>query len=101
MLLVVAGAAVLLAGLIQPAAMRWAMLVLYVALGFGALHAVLAFIHKCPMCAKRPMVEGFTQIHPDAVSQSKLRGWAGVAWNVHRNQRFVCIHCGTPFKCDL
>ena len=99
-LLAVAGAAVVLVGLIEPAAMQWAMLVLYVGLGFGALHVVIAFIHKCPVCAKRPMVEGFTPVHPDSVFQSKLSGWAGVAWNVHRNRRFVCIHCGTPFKCN-
>ena len=90
----------MLVGLIKPAAMPWAIWVLYAGLGFAALHAVLAFIHKCPVCKKRPMVEGFTPVHPDSAPQSKLNGWAGVAWSVHRNRRFICIHCGTPFTCD-
>lgn len=99
-LLAVAGAAVVLVGFIKPEAMHWAMLALYVGLAFAALHAVLAFFHKCPACAKRPMVEGFTPVHPDSVSQSKLNGWAGVAWSVYRHRRFICIHCGTAFTCE-
>jgi hypothetical protein len=99
-LIPVAGLAVVLAGLVKPAAVQWAMFVLYLGLGLAALHAVLAFIHKCPVCTKRPMVEGFAPVHPDSVSQSKLKGWAGVAWNVHRNRRFTCIHCGTAFTCE-
>lgn len=99
-LLAVGGAAAVLAGLIKPAAMHWAMLGLFGGVGFAALHAVLAFLHKCPVCAKRPMVQGLTPVHPDSVSQSTLDGWAGVAWNVHRNRRFTCIHCGTAFTCE-
>jgi hypothetical protein len=97
--LAAAGAGILL-GFIKSAAMQWAMLPLSVGLGFAAVHGVLAFFHKCPVCTKRPMVEGLAQVHPESASQSKLDGWAGVAWNVHRNRRFVCIHCGTPFTCD-
>jgi hypothetical protein len=99
-LLAVSGGGVLLVGLLKPAALQWAMWALYVALGFSALHVLLAFIHKCPVCAKRPMIEGFTPVHPDSISQARLNGWAGVAWNVHRHRRFICIHCGTEFTCD-
>lgn len=99
-LLALAGGGVLLVGLFQPAAVQWAMWALYFALGVAALHVLLALIHKCPVCAKRPMIEGFAPVHPDSVSQSKLSGWAGVAWSVHRHRRFNCIHCGTAFTCD-
>ena len=100
-LLIVAGAALLLVALVKPTAVQWAIWVLYAALGFGVLHVVLAFMHRCPVCTKRPMVQGFTPVHRDAALQSTLSGWAGVAWNVYRHRRFVCIHCGTPFTCDL
>lgn len=79
LLLAAAGVAVVLIALVEPAAMEWAMAVLYLGISLTALHVVMAFIHKCPVCTKRPMIEGFTPVHPNAALQSKLKGWAGVA----------------------
>ena len=99
-LLALSVTAIFLVGLFRKSDMAWAISALLVALGVAAMHFVLALIHKCPVCSKRPMVEGFTPLHPDSVSQARLSGWAGVAWNVYRHRRFICIHCGTAFACD-
>jgi hypothetical protein len=66
-------------------------------LGAALLHLVLAFMHKCPVCRKHPTVQGFKPVHPNAVRQSKLAGWAGVVARVLAGGPFVCIHCGTEF----
>jgi predicted RNA-binding Zn-ribbon protein involved in translation (DUF1610 family) len=62
-------------------------------------HLVLAFMHKCPACGKHPTIQGFTPVHPASAKQSKLRGWAGVVVRVVANESFICIHCGTAWRC--
>jgi hypothetical protein len=67
---------------------------------FGATvvaHLILSYLHICPGCGKHPMIQGFGSIHPNAVPQSKLEGWAGVVVNVLRRRRLVCIHCGAEY----
>ncbi|MDZ7919718.1 hypothetical protein [Rhodoferax sp.] len=66
-------------------------------LGAAAVHVALAFTHKCPVCGKRPTVQGFKPPHPDSQTQSKFTGWAGVVVSVVRRSEFTCIHCGTNF----
>jgi hypothetical protein len=63
----------------------------------AAVHLILAFTHKCPVCGKHPTVQGFKPVHPDAARQSKLTGWSGVVVRVLVGGPFVCIHCGTEF----
>jgi hypothetical protein len=64
----------------------------------AAVRLGLAFTHKCPICGKRPTVQGFTPVHPASIAQSKLSGWAGVVARVVVGGPFVCIHCGTEFS---
>jgi hypothetical protein len=63
----------------------------------AAIHVVLAFTHKCPVCSKHPTVQGFKPVHPDSVAQSRLTGWSGVVISVLRRRQLICIHCGTRF----
>ena len=93
-------AAFLVLALLSPGAVHWAYYGIYFALAVAALHILLALIHRCPVCSNRPMVEGFAPAHPASLPQSKLRGWAGVAWSVFRRRRFTCIHCGTEYTCE-
>ncbi len=64
------------------------------------LHVVLALSHRCPSCNKHPTVQGLAPIHPSAVPQSGMSGWARVIWDVYRRQQFTCIHCGEQFRVD-
>lgn len=63
----------------------------------GAVHIVLALLHRCPGCGKHPTIQGFAAPHPASLSQSRAAGWAGVVTSVVRRRRFACIHCGAGY----
>jgi hypothetical protein len=67
---------------------------------FAAAHLVASLRHRCPVCLKRPTMQGFAPVHPQSKSQSSLEGWAGAVVNVLRRGRLVCIHCGTEFSVE-
>jgi len=56
--------------------------------------------HRCPVCQKRPTVQGFAPIHDLAKHDKGLDGWSRVVWNVFRNRPFRCIHCGEQFLAE-
>jgi hypothetical protein len=64
----------------------------------AGIHVLLAFTHSCPVCGKHPTIQGFGEVHPASLSQSKLKGWSGVVVSVVRRSEFTCIHCGTHFR---
>ena len=66
----------------------------------AAAHAVSSYKHECPVCTKRPTIQGFTPVHPNSKSQSAVEGWAGAVMNILRRRRLVCIHCGTEFRIE-
>ncbi|MET0983163.1 MAG: hypothetical protein ABWY02_13760 [Telluria sp.] len=64
----------------------------------AGVHVTLAFLHKCPSCAKHPTIQGFKPPHPASLGQSRAQGWAGVVMSVVLQKRFVCIHCGAEYR---
>ena len=66
----------------------------------AAAHVVFSLKHKCPVCSKRPKIQGFAPVHPGSKSQSALEGWGGVVMNILRRRKLVCIHCGTEFRVE-
>ena len=61
-------------------------------------HVALSFQHQCPVCSKRPTIQGFAPVHSDSKSQSALEGWGGAVVNILRRRRLICIHCGSEFR---
>jgi len=75
----------------------WAMGIFF----FTALASVSATLgHKCPVCRKRPTVEGFAPLHEFTKHENGLVGGSRVAWRVFRNRPFRCIHCGEQFVAE-
>ena len=75
----------------------WALAVFFLAV-LARIPATLG--HKCPVCRKRPTVQGFAPIHDLARHEKGLDGWSRVVWNVFRNRPFRCIHCGEQFLAE-
>jgi hypothetical protein len=83
---------------IQSLTVPQAALTLFVLAAVG--HVALSFRHECPACGKHPTIQGFKPPHPKSVAQSAISGWGGVAVNVLRRRRLVCIHCGNEYRVD-
>jgi len=61
-------------------------------------HILLAIFLKYPNCGKRPTVQGFRHVHPDANKKWGMDGWAVVILDVAFSGKFRCIHCGTEYR---
>jgi len=64
---------------------------------FAIAHFAISFSHKCEACRKHPTIQGLAPVHPYAQHSTGLDGWSRVVWDVFRNRRFRCIHCGEQY----
>jgi hypothetical protein len=96
--LMFASAVLVLAIFWAPVLVPWFRALLFVSLGLAVVNVGLAYSHRCPLCLKRPTMQGLAVFHAETAKKAGLLGGSAVAWRVLRHRELTCIHCGASFE---